>query len=168
MTTSNTRNRRCGAVVLIAVVLTVGLAATSCGGDSDDSSSAKSDKSTTTSKAVPFDEGAAKLQAQLDTASSDQCKLFALSRIDLNMANPTTPEQVHTYVELTATLLDRIAATTPPALAADATTLSDTAAKYRAEMQGVNYDVSKLASTSALQSTEFTAALAKIQAASDA
>ena len=77
-------------------------------------------------------------------------------------------EQVHTYVELTATLLDRIAATTPPALAVTPRPLSDTAAKYRAEMQGVNYDISKLRAPPPPQSTEFTAALAKIQAASDA
>jgi len=153
-------------LALLLVCLTVP-ALVSCSDDADDGAK----KSTTTTEAtadsktpdtdppttmaqLPFAEGVAQMNANLDAAAGDVCALVQ-SLGTLNVADPTTPEEGKQAVEIVTKYLDAIADAAPD----EASALHGAADSFAAEAEAANYDVKALSESQVMSSPEVGAAL---------
>jgi hypothetical protein len=149
--------RRTLALLLVCLIPLVA----SCGGEKKDDSAGGTttsasapqtitgDTSATTQTTQPqmsFAEGVSTINKAIDVAHGDMCKLVALSA-SVNVANPTTPDQVRTYVDTAGRYFDAIADASPTGGAA----LHQAADDFRAEAAASNYDVEKITKSKSIE-----------------
>ena len=151
-------------LALLLVCLTVP-ALVSCSDDPDegakestttvapDGNTADTDPPTTLAQ-LPFAEGVAKMNDNLDAAAGDVCALVQ-SLGTLNVADPTTPEEGKQAVEIVTKYLNAIADAAPD----EAGALHGAADEFAAEAEAANYDVTALSESQVMSSPEVGTAL---------
>jgi hypothetical protein len=95
----------------------------------------------TTAAQIPFDEGVAQLQASIDGANGDTCKLYAVYSGDFRVEDPKTPDQVRKAIELTSSLFTAIADAAPADQAAAAAKIKSGVTAMTSSMESTNYSV---------------------------
>ena len=110
----------------------------------------------TTQPQVPFAEGVSQMNANLEAARGDVCKLVsALSAV--NVANPSTPDEAREAVKVVVGYLDALADAAPD----EAGPLHKAADDFEAEAEAAGYEVSALAESKVMNSDEVGGALTK-------
>ena len=150
-------------LALLLVCLTVpALAACGAAGDVDAKGTTTTAASNTTEAPpttvpqVPFAEGVATMNNNLEASKGDVCKLVQ-SLSTVNVADPANAEEAKQAVEVVVAYLDAIADAAPD----EAATLHKAADDFQAEGEAAGYDVSALAESKVMASGEVSTALGK-------
>ena len=176
--------RRLAAAALVAILP---VAAIACGDDAKGATTTtttkktekKSGSSTTSTSAdgaapatISFNEGIAQLQAELDAAEGDICKLQNLGSSQGDIADPATKDEVQAAGEFTADYLNAIADATPAdgSQKAEADTIHAAAEAIPAQLEAANYDPKLVTGGNSIISgnKELIAALTTVQTSAQA
>jgi hypothetical protein len=119
-----------------------------------DNASGSTEAPPTTSEQLPFAEGVAQMNQNLEAATGDVCALVA-SLGTVNVADPTNPDEAKQAVDVVVKYLDAIADAAPD----EAAPLHKAADDFQAEAEAANYDVAALSESQVMSSGEVSTAL---------
>ena len=126
----------------------------------DESTTSASGGSPTTIPKVAFDDGVAQVEAALDAAGDDPCKLLALLTESAAIQDPLTPEQAKVAVGVFVDVLTAIADAAPSKLSAEAQSIRTGVSQVQDEAEAAGYDPQALKDgLSAFDDPKFIAAM---------